>query len=281
MVDKLLDEVQDKNIPISNLLRKAKVLASRLDKKDLLAWIDKELSGYGKKEKVPDYRMVHGQVKAWNPYHGWIPVIMRGDWASVTSRGVSQSVNELEALTGSDSPTFEMPFPDSVTAQMITDSPFPTKSSLFIGSTAIVGILNSVRNKLFDWLLELDKGGIKVDEAPVAEQAAARSALGFDERKSVLSINGQEVEISKSKNSDPHYLLTILFRDTGKEWACDEIWEDQYFVRNNRDYDAKTDWNKLYNAARAANEKVAIATTIQDFLDISKASISINKKYLG
>jgi hypothetical protein len=108
MVDKLLDEVQDKNVPISNLLRKAKVLASRLDRKDLLAWIDKELSGYGKKGSVPDYRMVHGQVKAWNPYHGWIPVIMSDAWSMVTTRGVSQSVNELEVLTSSELPRMNM-----------------------------------------------------------------------------------------------------------------------------------------------------------------------------
>lgn len=276
MVDKLLEEVQDKDIPVSNLLRKAKVLASRLDKKSFLKWLDKELSGYGKKENVPEYRMANGQVKAWNPYHGWIPVIMRGGWSTMNSRGVSQSVNELEALISTDSTSFEMPFPDSLTAQMIVDSP-PTKSALFIGSGEIVGILNSVRNKLFDWLLELDKDGVKVDAAPAVPVITPST---FDEGSSMLSVNGKQVEVSKSKDSDPHYLLAILFREPNRDWAYDEVWEDEYFVRKDREYDQKTDWRKIYNAGYSVNEKVAKATTLDDFLVVTKTSVAVNKKYL-
>jgi hypothetical protein len=104
--------------------------------------------------------------------------------------------------------------------------------------------------------------------------------LSFDSSTSLLLFNSKTIEISKTKNSDSHYLLDILFKNKEKVWACDEIWEDPYFHSENKEYDPKTDWRKIYNSARLINEKVAIETTIKDFLNSTKTSVSINKKYI-
>ena len=104
--------------------------------------------------------------------------------------------------------------------------------------------------------------------------------LTFDKNTSVLCFQGKEIEISKTMDSDPHYLLSILFRDKQKTWACDEIWEDPYFSRE-REYKSETDWRKIYNAGYSVNEKIAKATMIDDFLDVAKTAVSINKKYLA
>ena len=60
---------------VSDLLRKAIVLATELGQHDFKEWCDHELSGF-EKERTPPYRRVQGQLKAWNPYNGWIPVIL-------------------------------------------------------------------------------------------------------------------------------------------------------------------------------------------------------------
>ena len=56
--------------PVSNLLRKALVIATKLDLKNLENWITLELSGYPDQDLVPDYRTLIGQIEVWNPFHG-------------------------------------------------------------------------------------------------------------------------------------------------------------------------------------------------------------------
>jgi len=159
MLDTLLKDLQDKDIPVSNLLRKAKVIAHRSKQEDFLQWINDELNGYDNK-KVPDYRMVRGQVKAWNPYRGWIPVLFqdREIEDTISYRGVSHSVSEIESLLSKNSATYEMPYPDAIAAQMIKDH--PTKAMLEIGNASLVGILNSVRNRLLDLALSQEDNSL-------------------------------------------------------------------------------------------------------------------------
>ncbi len=111
--------------------------------------------------------------------------------------------------------------------------------------------------------------------------ATADRTLGFDEGNSTLSFSGAKIEISKSKNSDPHYLLTIMFRDPKKTWAMDEIWEDELFKRRGKRFNPKTDWRKIYNAAYSTNEKVQKTTTISDFLEVTKTSVAIKRLYIS
>lgn len=70
----LQTEAMSRSVPISDLLRKALVVARKLRVDDFREWIELELSGYGTSGDIPDYRETTGQVKAWNPYNGWIPV---------------------------------------------------------------------------------------------------------------------------------------------------------------------------------------------------------------
>jgi hypothetical protein len=65
----------DPKYPLTDLLRKALVVARKLKIVEFESWIDNELNGYrGPEESVPNYRLLHGQVKCHNPYHGWQPM---------------------------------------------------------------------------------------------------------------------------------------------------------------------------------------------------------------
>lgn len=101
-----------------------------------------------------------------------------------------------------------------------------------------------------------------------------KNNLDFDNEKSILFFNNKEVTISKTRNSNGHYLLKTIFKDKNKVWEFDEIsedWSDEY---------KKDDWARYYNAGYAVNVKVAKETTIKDFLDITSKTVGINKKYL-
>lgn len=76
MVRKLQADCLDQSVPAVSLLRTAKTIATKLDLKDALIWIDRELNGYMELsvENLPSYRRLHGIPEAFNPYRGWMAI---------------------------------------------------------------------------------------------------------------------------------------------------------------------------------------------------------------
>lgn len=68
IVLELQQEAISKESDILNLLRKAYLVARKLKLNEFENWINNELNGYEAMDKLPDYRKVRGEVKAWNPY---------------------------------------------------------------------------------------------------------------------------------------------------------------------------------------------------------------------
>ena len=66
MPDSLVDELQtdavNRTVRVSDLLRKALLVASKLDIPGVPEWINKELSGYEPHDTIPAYREVRGRV---------------------------------------------------------------------------------------------------------------------------------------------------------------------------------------------------------------------------
>jgi hypothetical protein len=165
-IEAFIAKVQDDNVPVSDLLKEAKLLASSLSQSDFLKWLNVELEGYEQDADYPKYRSIKGEMKAWNPYHGWVPVIHKSSEIEeqLCTRRINQSVREIEELLSSKSDSYEMPYPASV-ANKILEGGFRTKVSMFISRTALVGVLNSVRNRILDWAIELKSKGIHGDQA--------------------------------------------------------------------------------------------------------------------
>src|SRR5437867_12537470 len=76
LVLQLQGECLDSSASTLEILRKALVVARKLGVKDFQAWIEKELKGYDDFANIPSYRKLRGQLRAFNPYVGWIPIIM-------------------------------------------------------------------------------------------------------------------------------------------------------------------------------------------------------------
>jgi AbiTii len=100
IVVELQREALDGHVRVSDLLRKALVVAKKLGIQEFQTWADHELNGYSQEEKIPDYRYLQGQIRGWNPYRGWVPVIIediRREQA-LSRRGCNQAIAELESL---------------------------------------------------------------------------------------------------------------------------------------------------------------------------------------
>ena len=141
VVLELQRDALDRSVSITDLLRKSLVVARKLKINEFEKWISSELNGYSKTEEIPDYRRSTGSVKAWDPYHGWQPVLFPDDKiaASVSRRPNAQSIAELESLLEKDdgNSTFQMPYPPSVENQLRKAIRFDTQITLFIPSTDI------------------------------------------------------------------------------------------------------------------------------------------------
>ena len=90
-------------VPLATLLRNVMRLASRLESKPALDWIDHELNGYPQSAEVPDYRVIRLVVKA-NLYDGFrqvndwtVPPRLIGDDAERwTSHKVREGIGSVE-----------------------------------------------------------------------------------------------------------------------------------------------------------------------------------------
>jgi len=104
----------------------------------------------------------------------------------------------------------------------------------------------------------------------------------FDKEKSIFHIKGKGVKI-KRKTDLPleHYILEHLFDQEDK---TEEVYYQDIATEKLKEleYNNKTDWKKYYNACERLQDKIRIATNINDFLIFTTnktGNVKINKKY--
>lgn len=197
----LSQDIINQDIPVSNLLRRAKSLATKLNQAEFLKWINKELNGYANDDQYPDYRKISGEVKFWNPFYGWSPIIFSDPKIEkkISLRYTKQSIEEIEELLKPGRKgEFEMPYPADIAASIMSGASFSTKVSLLFDRSALVGILNAVRNRLQGWALELTEKNIKIDEEHFssAEKEKAKSIKAKYQIEKIENFSGNLGELN-------------------------------------------------------------------------------------
>lgn len=157
-------EALDRKVLVSDLLRKALVVARKLGLKDFEEWVSLELNGYRGGKDIPDYREIRGEVRAWNPYNGWIPVIFKDpEYGELcTRRRCAQSIAEIEHLDDrKEGEGLHMPFSQSTQRRLSQSMDFETQVSLFVDRSALIRILDAVRTIVLNWSLSLEEKGVR------------------------------------------------------------------------------------------------------------------------
>lgn len=182
LVLQLEAECLDSRISILEVLRKALVVARKLSLADAEVWIEKELNGYKNGEDAPGYRVLTGQIRAWNPYHGWIPVIFHdSQWTEKLSKCfVAQPVGELEDLLKHGQGVLQVPFDPQTELDIMRGQSVPLQPTRHLNRSAVSGILDAVRNMVLNWCLKLEKDGV-VGEGLVfsAKEKAVAAAANY------------------------------------------------------------------------------------------------------
>ena len=167
----LLKQVQncvvhsDQNL--SDCLRKARVLASRLQHSPFTAWVMAELNGYGSKDSLPDYRLLYTQprgdfiIGALELRDVAVPVSsLPSEWQDDVSRiWLQDSVGHIESLIRTATESFiRHGFPND-TLPYFTSPQLPGRCMAAwkpVSVDALESVLESVRNRLLDFVLEVE-----------------------------------------------------------------------------------------------------------------------------
>jgi len=170
----LLRDIQDAAVgskePITNLLRRCKILAVRLNSAEFGKWVELELNGYESEKDLPSYRVLpvrslghfsgpfgSGLKNAPIP-SGCIPEKFR---EIVTTAYAMQAISAYEDLVRKpDAGSFQSPWPADVTArfgQEIYQNMNCISAWQEIPRGAIVELLDAVRNRILSFALDIEK----------------------------------------------------------------------------------------------------------------------------
>ena len=169
IVIKLQTDAKDTDIPVATLLRTAKVIATKLDLPDALIWIDHELNGYDDVAALdlPSYRQMTGEPKCLNPYQGWQPLHCESSstYATLSKAGTGQPIGTIEnMMQGNESGHFVQSYSPEMKSHIMNElSSGHTDVHLKIPSGAVFGVVETVRNLVLNWSLEMEKAGILGD----------------------------------------------------------------------------------------------------------------------
>jgi len=144
-----------------------KLVAAKLNLDEVLEWVEHELSGYPDDAALPEYRDLTGQVKFFNPVHGWRPVIFQDDEMEnfISRCPVYQSIASIEEVLvrSTDTNYLICPFSGRKQARLAEMLGFNTEFRAHISPAAIFSVLDNVRNRVLDWAISLEKAGILGD----------------------------------------------------------------------------------------------------------------------
>lgn len=185
----LRDLVTDPSARLSDILRKAKVLAVTLQQEDIKAWVTHELNGYPAGVDLPSYRCLNSPPLgtfsgvASQVSNFLLPVSQMPEFIQVWARELRMpsSVAEIEALAHGHSNTLRHPWPVEAVQLMRETIVMPgfvlAEAYQPISKAQLEGILDAVRNRLLDFLLAIQELRPDVVDSDEALQAIPRERI--------------------------------------------------------------------------------------------------------
>lgn len=184
----------DNSTDITELLRKALLVATKLDLEPFRTWVSQELQGYGTSD-VPEYRYVHAKLKVDNPYHGLIPFLIddKEMMEKVCNAPIQEPIGSLVDL-------MKIPYegkghlrapmsPQQTLLLMRMQGKFvqlePVRT---IGRNQVAAILDAVRTKILDWSLQLEADGVIGEGMTFSaeEKQRAQSSITIENFQGIL-----------------------------------------------------------------------------------------------
>ncbi|MEX3974032.1 hypothetical protein [Paraburkholderia caribensis] len=152
----------DNNTSVVQLVRTAKLIAGKLGLFDATEWIDRELNGYPDNSTLPNYRILHGECRAFNSIRGWVPVRFPDEeFHNLCSEvKVAHSLGSMEPLLNGESDHAFLSYPfdqEQILRRLFQQN---TQFKIRLSTVQLAAIFDAVRNLTLDWSLKLEQAGV-------------------------------------------------------------------------------------------------------------------------
>jgi hypothetical protein len=190
----LLREIQkdavDPNVDISTLLRKCKILAARLKHKEFSKWVENELNGYSMSDELPEYRKF--DVQSFGHFSGPfgsglknapIPAFcLPEDLQHIANKAyLYNGISTYSSLVKSEkNSTLTANWPAEVVAlygQKIYQRMNCLGAWSTLGSNQIQGLVDTVRNRVLSFVLEIEAQAPSAGEALPSETPISKDKI--------------------------------------------------------------------------------------------------------
>ena len=241
----LLDEIRvdltSETATLPNTLRKARVLARELQSQELRDWVSNELGGYSMGAVVPNYRQF--SLPIYGNFHGRfeervigqeiptddLPEKVKEFLNSVT---VLQGIAALDALIASGDEVHRRPLPIEFTLSLQTV--FRMREDMVLHETyhqipryIFTGILDSVKNRLLDFVLDLQEKEVTAERLNNgdADREAVRNAITVNiyGGRNVVGAGGNVHQEFSIREGDVDSLISHLRAHNVSDEDLDEL----------------------------------------------------------
>ncbi|GAB1774169.1 AbiTii domain-containing protein [Priestia megaterium] len=214
----ILKDVVSGKESIENILLRLKVILSDLDNELIMKWVDGELQGYKSQDDLPAYRIFKGSVIGtyllnYQAKYTNAPVPLEVLLPSEQIESISRiTVNDSIAtvqniLSGENKDKLAKVIPTAYCHAISTDQLQIAGMQVHLSSNYLDGVVSSVKHKLIEIVMQLEKQFDNLDEldikSQVEEDSSKRDQIVYDIENIIYEgspINiGDKNKIGKSK----------------------------------------------------------------------------------
>ncbi len=195
-IRELKKEILDDSIPLSNMLRKAVLIAKNINDPENEKWIRAELVGYQDGEEPPDYRILGGQPVLFNHFVGWEILLFNVADPEITrlltSMPMLGPISEIEDFANQEE--LKLHYGNNFEKYIVERINKDGKPAISIAGTQFKTLLTTVRNKLFNWVSDLPDEKVSIstqkerDESMVTEKTWKDSVENHPLRYALLIV---------------------------------------------------------------------------------------------
>ncbi len=222
IVIELQQDALDRDVPVTDLLRKAYIVARKLKIAEFEEWLSKELEGYTNISEIPEYREVVGEVKAWNPYHGWQPVFFEeshvAEIASKSTNGqrIAEIENLLNSISENKGGNLQIPFPPEQQNIICKAMGRQTQVTLMTSDSGLVRIIDAVRNIVLNWALKLEEDGVLGEDLSFSEAEKNKvEQHSYNVNNFYGGVTGSQIQQSSTDSQQTQEINSFSIEDIG------------------------------------------------------------------
>jgi hypothetical protein len=182
LVLELQQDASSGTTALPDVLRKARMVATKLKLTEMNAWIEYELHGYPDEAEIPKYRILQGDVRANNHINGFLmPVRFINDpelQNKISECHIRQSIGSLHEVIASAPEYVQVRYSEHelMNYRRIFKEDLAFMPFRKLEKPQVTSIFDAVRNRILDWTLRLEAEGILGEGLTFTPQEKDRAA---------------------------------------------------------------------------------------------------------